>query len=169
MSKTIHVFSAFLIRFTFPAGTTYAQKTNEGECPLSSSTNAQTVTLHGNIARGAHDMLLVIPTCTAAVALLYAGDAESGVSSDQLRRDKNFKQLQKYTSNTSKNTGPKYEVEANPNRQIGYCHYSRGDQGGQSRVPTRQIRQGRGQGRIRPSNAYIQVPPGDRIGVRGRR
>ena len=96
-----------------------AQSAAEGSCPLSTFQDGQTVSVHGKIAHGAHDLLLVVSGCDKAVVLEYAGNEGSGVSVDKLVRDENLKRFEKYTRDTYKKAGkgacmqcPRYEVEA---------------------------------------------------------
>ena len=89
-------------------------------CPLSTFASGQTVTVHGRVSQNPHDMALVVPGCSEAIVLVYAGDPESRVPAEKLLRDRNFKRFDKYTRASYGKMGskgfcegcPKYEVEA---------------------------------------------------------
>jgi hypothetical protein len=64
-------------------------------------------------------MLLAVRGCGDRVVLAYAGDPDTGVPSERLRRDRNFARFKKYIGATYKSTGKelcmqcsKYDVEA---------------------------------------------------------
>lgn len=80
----------------FPA-TAFAQdQTNP--CVLSHANDAQTVSLHGKIEQGPHDLALNIEGCSDGVVLTFAGNSDNAIPSDQLRRDQNLKRFRTYTS-----------------------------------------------------------------------
>lgn len=83
----------------------HAEGVNESECVLSTATNGQTITVRGKVLIEPHDMAFGITGCTDAVLLTFAGDRDNDVSTDQLRKDKNLKQFQKYTSAVYKSKG----------------------------------------------------------------
>lgn len=86
---------------------------------LASAKNGQMLALRGEVVSTSHDMLLVVRGCEDRVVLVYAGNPETGVPGEKLRRDRNFKRFEKYTRATYKSTAkeicmqcPKYKVEA---------------------------------------------------------
>jgi hypothetical protein len=118
MRMTVYTTVAAVLFFTASAS---AQSATGGMCPLSTFTNGQTVTVHGKVGQAPHDMALVVPGCSEAVVLVYAGDPESRESSEKLLKDESFKRFEKYSRATyDRKIGekgicmqcPKYEVEA---------------------------------------------------------
>jgi len=117
MRMTVYTTVAAMLFFAAFAS---AQSATGGRCPLSTFTNGQTVTIHGKVGQAPHDMALVVPGCSEAVVLAYAGDPESRESSEKLLKDESFKRFEKYTRATYGKIGrkgicmqcPKYEVEA---------------------------------------------------------
>jgi hypothetical protein len=104
----------------FFAASASAQLATGAACPLSTFTNGQIVTIHGKVESAPHDMALVVPGCSQAVVLVYAGDPESHESREKLLKDESFKRFEQYTRATYRKVGgkgiceqcPKYEVEA---------------------------------------------------------
>ncbi len=96
-----------------------SQEPAQGECVLASAKNAQTLTVRGKVVSTSHDMLLAVRGCVDRVVLVYAGDADTGVPSERLRRDRAFRRFEQYTKATYKSSGKdicmqcaKYDVEA---------------------------------------------------------
>jgi len=97
-----------------------AQSKAEAGCPLRGFTDGQRVSIRGKVGQAPHDMALMVPGCGEAVVLVYAGDPDSGESSDKLLRDASFLRFQKCTrASYWKVDGkgicmqcPMYEVEA---------------------------------------------------------
>jgi hypothetical protein len=120
MRTMIHTMMAIALLFVVCERPASAQAAAEGSCPLSTFKDGQKVSVHGRVAYGAHDLLLVIPSCDRTVVLEYAGGPESGESSNKLVRDKNYRRFEKYTRAMYPKVGgkgiciqcPKYEVEA---------------------------------------------------------
>ena len=109
------------------------QDNPNAECALSSAEKGQTVTLRGQVKSTAHDMLLILPNCESGVVLQYSGDAETETSAVQLKRNRDFKRFQKYTSAAHKSTGknlcmqcPMYEVEATLTGRLDVASVSEG-------------------------------------------
>lgn len=124
MRTMIYMMMAILLLLVVSEESASAQPAAEG-CPLSTLKDGDTTSVHGKIADGAHDLLLVIPNCDKAVVLEYAGGPASAVSDDKLVRDENFRRFEKYSSGTYRKTGkgaclqcPKYEVEATLNGRL---------------------------------------------------
>jgi hypothetical protein len=119
MREMVHSMVAVMLLFCVFGRAASAQSAAEGSCSLSTFQDGQTASVHGKVAHGAHDLLLVVPGCDKAVVLEYAGNEGSGVSVDKLVRDESFKQFEKYARDTYKKVGkgacvqcPRYEVEA---------------------------------------------------------
>jgi len=75
----------FVILFYFSATMIWAQPS----CPLLLAKNAERLILEGEVAHGAHDMVLLLPECKdTSIILEYANDPT-------LKKDKTFKKLQK--------------------------------------------------------------------------
>ena len=111
----------------------FGQEPNHGECPLSGGGDGQMLSVKGRITTGGHDMLLVVPHCEHSVVLVYAGDSETNVPVERLRRDQNLKRFKKYTEATYKSTAkyicflcPKYEVEATLTGQLNVSNVPEG-------------------------------------------
>ena len=89
------------------------------DCPLSSLKDGEKVKLRGNIRHGAHDMMLSVPACGEDVVLVYAEEAEAGLSESQVGRNAGLQEFRRYASATyaggeksSCHGCYKYEVEA---------------------------------------------------------
>ena len=85
MRMTVYTTMAVLLFFAASAS---ARSASGGVCPLSTLANGQTVTIHGKVGQAPHDMALVVPDCSEAVVLVYAGDPESRESDEKLSRMK---------------------------------------------------------------------------------
>jgi hypothetical protein len=104
----------------FFAASAVAQPATRAACPLSTFTNGQIVTIHGKVESAPHDMALVVPGCSQAVVLVYAGDPESQESREKLLKDESLNRFEQYTRATYGKIGgkgicvqcPKYEVKA---------------------------------------------------------
>ena len=113
-------YTTMAVLLFFAASETASAQSVEGACPLSAFKNGQTVTVHGKVGQASHDMALVVPGCSEAAVLVYAGDPESRESGEKLLKDESFKRFEKYTRATYGKIGskgicmqcPKYEVEA---------------------------------------------------------
>lgn len=114
------VYTTVLAGFFFAASAS-VQSAASGMCPLSTFTNGQTATIHGTVGQASHDLALVVPGCSEAVVLVYAGDPESRQSSERLIKDERLKRFKKYSRATyDRKIGekgicmqcPKYQVEA---------------------------------------------------------
>jgi len=117
MRMTVYTTMAVLLFFAASAS---ARSASGGVCPLSTFANGQTVTIHGKVGQAPHDMALVVPDCSEAVVLVYAGDPESRESDEKLLKDESFRRFEKYTRASYGKIGgkgiceqcPQYEVEA---------------------------------------------------------
>jgi hypothetical protein len=97
-----------------------AQSKPDDLCQLSTVKDGQSVSLLGKVEDAAHDMVFLPTGCTEAVVLVYAGDPDSGESSDKLLKDKNLEHFHKYTRAAYGKIGrkgmclqcPMYEVRA---------------------------------------------------------
>jgi len=120
MREMVYLIVAAMLFFCVLGRAASAQSaTAEGSCPLSTFQDGQTASVHGKVAHGAHDLLLIVRGCDKAVVLEFAGTEGSEASADKLVRDENFNRFEKYTRDTYKKVGkgtcmqcPKYEVEA---------------------------------------------------------
>ncbi len=115
MLEKTHCLALLLLAST----TALCQSADRGTCTLPTSSSEDATTLHGKIADGAHDMLLIVPHCDEAVVLVYAGDSDTKIPFVRLAADENLKRFRKYTEATYGRIGrgicmqcPKYEVEA---------------------------------------------------------
>jgi hypothetical protein len=88
-------------------------------CRIPLTTNKEATTLRGKIGDGAHDVLLLVTHCDAAIVLVYAGDTETDIPATKLNADKNLRRFRTYTEASYKPAGKgicmqcaKYEVEA---------------------------------------------------------
>jgi hypothetical protein len=97
MRLTIYITIAVLFCF---AASEVVPAQSVGGCPLSTFKNGQVVTIHGKVGQAPHDMALVIPGCSDAVVLVYAGDPESREPGEKLLKDESFKRFEKYTRAT---------------------------------------------------------------------
>lgn len=93
MSKSVWLLFLSLIG----SATAFAQNQPDA-CILDTAKNGQTITVHGNTIQQPHDLGFGIVGCNYLVVLTYAGDRDTDVTADQLRRDENLKRFQKYTS-----------------------------------------------------------------------
>lgn len=71
-------------------------------CVLKTAKNGQIVVVNGKVMDAPHDMLFDVGGCQFAVVLTYAGYKDSDVGIEHLRRDRNLKRFQKYTSSVYK-------------------------------------------------------------------
>jgi hypothetical protein len=118
--RTTTIYTTVAVLLLFAASETASAQSVEGACPLSVFRNGQTVTIHGKVGQAPHDMALVVPGCSEAVVLVYAGDPESQESSEKFLKDESSKRFEKYTRATYGKIGgkgiceqcPKFEVEA---------------------------------------------------------
>jgi len=90
--------STFLLFLSLTGSASAFAQNQPGTCVLDSAKNGQTITVHGDAVQEPHDLGFAIAGCHELVILTYAGDADTNVSADQLRRDKNLKHFKKYTS-----------------------------------------------------------------------
>jgi hypothetical protein len=81
----------------------FAQKQPDA-CILDTAKDGQTISVHGKTVQQPHDLGFGIPGCNDLLILTYAGDRDTNVSADQLRKDENLKRFQKYTSAVYKST-----------------------------------------------------------------
>lgn len=84
--------------------TAFAQNQTDA-CILNAAKDGQIITLRGKAVDEPHDLSFGILGCNDLVMLAYAGDRDTDVSADQLRRDENLKRFQKYTSAVYKGAG----------------------------------------------------------------
>lgn len=75
-----------------------AQDQSSPTCILGTAEDGQIVTVQGKVVDLAHDLGFRIVGCDDVVVLIYAGDRDTDVTADHLRRDENLKRFQKYTS-----------------------------------------------------------------------
>jgi hypothetical protein len=66
-------------------------------CPLENAKDGQTVTVRGRTLEQPHDLGFGINGCKEVVVLTFAGDPDNDVSANELRRDKNLRNFQKFT------------------------------------------------------------------------
>ena len=116
-------FSIFVVLLS--SASAFCQEAGNSGCSLASFSNTEVATLRGKVASGPHDMLLKVPNCDESVVLVYAGDNETTVPVEKLRRDQAMRLFKKYTEATYKGTAkdiclqcPKYEVEATVTGQL---------------------------------------------------
>ena len=119
--KRLVVYTAVVLLgcFTSLLGTATAQAVQDVPCQLLKFRDGQTVTLHGQVISGPHDMLFSVLGCREVVVLLYAGEDGSGLQADALQRDKNLEDFRRYTTAVYKRTRKnpcmqcsKYQVQA---------------------------------------------------------
>lgn len=75
-----------------------AQNQRSGTCMLGTAKDGQTITVQGKAAQLAHDLGFRIVGCDDVVILAYAGDRDTDVSADHLRKDENLNRFREYTS-----------------------------------------------------------------------
>jgi len=73
-------------------------------CILDAAKNGQTLTARGKTVQQPHDLGFAISGCHDIVILAFAGDPDTDVRRDQLRKDQNLKHFQTYTSAVYKGT-----------------------------------------------------------------
>ena len=97
--------SLWLVFFLFThSGMAIAQNKND-VCILKSANDGQILTLQGKAVNEPHDLAFGIEGCNDLVVLAYAGDLDTDVSANHLRKDESLKLFQKYTSTVYKSTG----------------------------------------------------------------
>jgi hypothetical protein len=75
-------------------------------CILDVAKDGQTIAVRGKAVQLPHDLGLDIRGCTDLVVLTFAGEySDNRVSADQLRRDHNLRQFNKYVSSIYKSDG----------------------------------------------------------------
>jgi hypothetical protein len=94
MDKSIRL----LVLLLFGAAIAAAQTRASESCVLDTAKDGQTITVEGKAVQEPHDLGFQVIGCAELVILVYAGDSDTHVTADQLRRDKKLKQFQKYTS-----------------------------------------------------------------------
>jgi hypothetical protein len=96
------------------SGTVFSQQTHAqgvergmepSACVLSTTSNGQVITVHGEAVQEPHDLAFDIPGCKDTVLLTYAGDTDNQVSASELRRDELLARFQEYTSSTYRSAG----------------------------------------------------------------
>lgn len=86
------------------SATAVAQNQPDAACILSTAKNGQTITAHGKAVQQPHDLGFRVVGCDDVVILTYAGDQDTDVPADRLRRDEHLKRFQKFTSAVYKST-----------------------------------------------------------------
>jgi len=81
-----------------------AQNQPDATCILGTAKDGQTITVQGKTVQEPHDLGFRIAGCDDLVILTYAGDRDTDVTADHLRRDENLKRFQEYTSAVYKGT-----------------------------------------------------------------
>ena len=81
-----------------------AQNQPDATCILGTAKNGQTITVQGKAVQQPHDLGFRVVGCDDLVILTYAGDQDTDVTADHLRRDQNLKRFQEYTSAVYKST-----------------------------------------------------------------
>lgn len=74
-------------------------------CPLDTAKDGDVITVRAEATQEPHDLVFSIEGCHDLAVVAHAGDQDSDVSADQLRRDENLKRFQKYTTATYKSQG----------------------------------------------------------------
>jgi hypothetical protein len=82
----------------------FAQNQPDATCVLHTAKNGQTITVQGKTVQEPHDLGFRIAGCDDLVILTYAGDAETDVNAEHLRRDENLKRFKEYTTAVYKGT-----------------------------------------------------------------
>lgn len=82
-----------------------ATESTESKCVLATARNGQTLTVKGGARSTAHDLVFDIPGCGDTVLLTFAGEEGSGLSSSELRQDKELKRFKKYTNSVYESKG----------------------------------------------------------------
>ena len=81
-----------------------AQNQPGATCILGTAKDGQIITVQGKAVQQPHDLGFRVVGCDDLVILTYAGDRDTGVTADHLRRDENLKRFQEYTSAVYKST-----------------------------------------------------------------
>jgi hypothetical protein len=96
-----------------------AQTPASNACTLRSLTDAETVSIHGKVVHGAHDLLFMTEGCSDPIVLEYAGSPDSGETSTAPVQSEAVRRFQEYVGSNYSSGGkgicgqcPKYEVEA---------------------------------------------------------
>jgi hypothetical protein len=100
MNKSIWLLILSLIGSTMAV----AQNQPDATCILGTAKNGQTITVQGKVVQEPHDLGFRVVGCDDLVILTYAGDRDTDVTADRLRRDENLKRFQEYTSAVYKST-----------------------------------------------------------------
>jgi hypothetical protein len=96
--------STWLIFLCLLGSVTASAQNQTGGCVLDTAEDGQVITVQGKTSQQPHDLVFGVPGCKDLLVLTYAGDPDTGVAADQLRRDGNLKRFQKYTSAVYKST-----------------------------------------------------------------
>jgi hypothetical protein len=78
---------------------------------LDTAKDGQKITVYGRAVQQPHDLGFDIAGCNNLVVLTYAGDRDTDVSAEQLRRDEDLKHFQKYTRATYKSKGKNMRMQ----------------------------------------------------------
>jgi hypothetical protein len=81
-----------------------AQNQSDATCILGTAKSGQTITVQGKAVQQPHDLGFRVVGCDDLVILTYAGDQDTDVTADRLRKDENLKRFQEYTSAVYKST-----------------------------------------------------------------
>jgi hypothetical protein len=100
MNKSIWLLFLSLIS----SATAVAQNQPSDTCILGTAKDGQTITVQGKAVQQPHDLGFRIVGCDDLVIVTYAGDRDTDVPADHLRRDENLKRFQEYTSAVYKST-----------------------------------------------------------------
>lgn len=103
--RTLMNKSIWLLIFSLIASVmAVAQNQPDSTCILGTLKNGQTITLQGKAVQEPHDQGFRVVGCDDLVILTYAGDQDTDVSIDLLRKDENLRRFRKYTSAVYKST-----------------------------------------------------------------
>ncbi|HLJ90654.1 MAG TPA: hypothetical protein VKZ53_27855 [Candidatus Angelobacter sp.] len=75
------------------------------DCNLNASHDGDTITIRGVAIRQPHDLAFAVDGCNDLVILTYAGDQDSGVTADLLKKNESLRQFHKYTNSTYRSRG----------------------------------------------------------------
>ena len=103
VKSSIRATCLLLLSLTGPA-MAFAQNQFEATCILGTAKNGQIITVHGKAVQQPHDLGFHVVGCDDLVMLTYAGDRDTDVTADHLRRDENLKRFREYTSAVYKST-----------------------------------------------------------------
>jgi hypothetical protein len=95
----------WLVPVVFSCSLTAFAQSQTDACILNDAKDEQIITVRGRAVDEPHDLAFGIVGCNDLVMIAYAGDRDTDVSADQLRKNENLRRFQKYTSAVYKSTG----------------------------------------------------------------